>query len=162
MGYPDEFREEVLESVMSSKNTPMAHLAREFGINVGTLLVWRKEAGLLDKIKEKPDTQSSSDERFSIKEKLCMIKETFHMNELELGEYCRSKGILASDLKLWEEEITEPTKDLTTAERISLMNTNRKLKKELERKEKALVEAAALLILSKKAEAIWGVKEEEK
>ena len=91
-----------------------------------------------------------------------MIKETFHMNELELGEYCRSKGILASDLSRWEEEITKPAKDLTAAERVSLISANRKLKRELERKDKALAEAAALLVLSKKANAIWGGKEEEK
>ena len=42
------------------------------------------------------------------------------------------------------------------------MAANRKLKRELDRKDKALAEAAALLVLSKKAEAIWGVKEEEK
>ena len=91
-----------------------------------------------------------------------MLKETFHMNEHELGEYCRTKGILASDLKRWEEEITEPVKDLTASERMSFIRENKKLSKELERKDKALAEAAALLLLSKKAEAIWGVKEEEK
>jgi len=91
-----------------------------------------------------------------------MIKETFHMNELELGEYCRNKGILASDLRRWEDEITEESQGLTSAERVSLVNANRKLKKELDRKDKALAEAAALLVLSKKAEAIWGEKEEEK
>ena len=84
------------------------------------------------------------------------------MNEHELGEYCRTKGILASDLNRWEEEITEPVKDLTASERMSFIRENKKLSKELERKDKALAEAAALLLLSKKAEAIWGVKEEEK
>jgi hypothetical protein len=37
----------------------------------------------------------------------------------------------------------------------------RKLEKELKRKEKALAEAAALLVLRKKADAIWGDKEED-
>ncbi|VAW74589.1 hypothetical protein MNBD_GAMMA15-1096, partial [hydrothermal vent metagenome] len=38
---------------------------------------------------------------------------------------------------------------------------NRKLEKELRRKEKALAEAAALLILQKKAQAIWGDEEDD-
>jgi transposase len=38
---------------------------------------------------------------------------------------------------------------------------NRKLEKELKRKEKALAEAAALLVLQKKARAIWGDAEED-
>ena len=163
MIYPDELREEILEKAISSKKTPMVQLAKEYGISRGTLLSWRKEAGLLESSNEEPGNPSPGNKQgFSIKEKLCMIKETFHMNELELGEYCRSKGILASDLRRWEEEITEPVKDLTAAERVSLMSANRKLKKELDRKNKALAEAAALLVLSKKAEAIWWEKEEEK
>jgi len=35
------------------------------------------------------------------------------------------------------------------------------LEKELQRKEKALAEAAALLILRKKVQAIWGDKEDD-
>jgi Skp family chaperone for outer membrane proteins len=38
---------------------------------------------------------------------------------------------------------------------------NRKLEKELARKEKALAETAALLVLQKKADAIWGDPEGE-
>ena len=160
MIYPDELRDEVLECFLSKKHTSATQLAKEFGISRSTMLSWRKEAGLLNGDSYKK-LESSSTNEFSIKEKLCAIKETFHMNEHELGEYCRTKGILASDLKRWEEEITEPVKDLTASERMSFIRENKKLSKELERKDKALAEAAALLLLSKKAEAIWGVKEEE-
>lgn len=38
---------------------------------------------------------------------------------------------------------------------------NKRLEKELARKEKALAEAAALLVLRKKANAIWGDPEDE-
>ena len=61
------------------------------------------------------------------------------MNEPELGDYCRSKGIHASDPRRWEEEITQPDKNLTAADRISLMNANRKLKKELDGKDRTPV-----------------------
>lgn len=37
----------------------------------------------------------------------------------------------------------------------------RRLKKELQRKESALAETAALLVLRKKAEAIWGSSQDE-
>jgi len=42
-----------------------------------------------------------------------------------------------------------------------LKKQSRKTEKELRRKEKALAEAAALLILEKKSQAIWGVGEDE-
>jgi len=162
MKYPEELRDEVLKELLSENDPQVGKLAKEFGISRATMFNWRKEAGLLDGCSRKPEKQSSLEEGFSIKERLCMIKETFHMNEHELGEYCRSKGILASDLRRWEEEITNPVKGLTPKERVSLISANRKLKRELERKDKALAEAAALLVLSKKANAIWGEKEEEK
>ena len=38
----------------------------------------------------------------------------------------------------------------------------KKLEKKLQRKEKALAEAAALLVLSKKANAIWGTQRKNK
>ena len=162
MKYPEELRDEILKELLSENNPQVGKLAKEFGISRATIFNWRKEAGLSGGCGRKPEKQSSSEEGSSIKDKLNMIKETFHMNELELGEYCRSKGILASDLRRWEEEITNPVKGLTAAERVSLISANRKLKRELERKDKALAEAAALLVLSKKANAIWGGKEEEK
>lgn len=40
-------------------------------------------------------------------------------------------------------------------------NRSKTLEKELNRKEKALAEAAAILMLRKKVEAIWGEKEDE-
>lgn len=161
MIYADEFRDEVLDYFLSKKHTSATQLAKEFGIARSTMLKWRKEAGLVNGGNcKKPETSSINE--FSLKDKHYMLKETFHMNEHELGEYCRTKGILVSDLKRWEEEITEPVKDLTASERMSFIRENKKLSKELERKDKALAEAAALLLLSKKAEAIWGVKEEEK
>ena len=46
------------------------------------------------------------------------------------------------------------------SENKKLKNENKQLALELRRKEKALAEAAALLILKKKADLIWGVDEE--
>ena len=42
-----------------------------------------------------------------------------------------------------------------------MQNEKEKLEKELAKKEKALAEAAALLVLRKKADAIWGTDEED-
>ena len=84
------------------------------------------------------------------------------MNEVDLGEYCRRRGLYAEQLRVWREacerandweraatsRITRETKD--DKKRIQ------QLERELARKEKALAEAAALMILRKKAEAIWG------
>ena len=89
------------------------------------------------------------------------------MNETDLAEYARKKGLYADQIKTWRDacmnanggvarEAARLNKELKNSEK-----ERKKLEKELQRKEKALAEAAALLVLSKKANAIWGDREEE-
>lgn len=89
------------------------------------------------------------------------------MSETELAEYARKKGLYVEQIKAWKdacmnanrgvaEEAARLNKELKAAER-----TNKQLQKELDRKEKALAETAALLVLRKKAGAIWGEDEDE-
>ena len=90
------------------------------------------------------------------------------MSETELAEYARKKGIFVEEIKLWRDacmnanggvakEAARLNKELKDSEK-----ERKKLQKELERKDKALAETAALLVLSKKANAIWGDPEGEK
>ena len=94
--------------------------------------------------------------------------ETYSMSETELAEYARKKGIFVEEIKLWRDacmnanggvakEAARLNKELKDSEK-----ERKKLQKELERKDKALAETAALLVLSKKANAIWGDPEGEK
>ena len=89
------------------------------------------------------------------------------MNETELAEYARQKGLYIEQIKAWRDacinanggiakEAAKLNRELKDSDK-----ERRKLEKELTRKEKALAEAAALLVLSKKADAIWGDPEEE-
>ena len=89
------------------------------------------------------------------------------MNETELAEYARKKGLYVEQIKSWKDaclnanggvakEAARLNRELKDSEKEC-----KKLEKELQRKEKALAEAAALLVLSKKANAIWGEPEGE-
>ncbi len=89
------------------------------------------------------------------------------MNETELAEYARKKGLYVEQIKFWKDaclnanggvakEAARLNRELKDSEK-----ERKKLEKELQRKEKALAEAAALLVLSKKANAIWGEPEGE-
>ncbi len=81
------------------------------------------------------------------------------LNEAELGAYCRRKGMLVEQLERWRTEVhavlsgghggTAPSERAADKKRI------RDLEKDLRRKEKALAETAALLVLSRKYEALW-------
>nr|VFK15062.1 MAG: hypothetical protein BECKLFY1418C_GA0070996_101248 [Candidatus Kentron sp. LFY] len=92
-----------------------------------------------------------------------MVIETAALNEQELSEYCRENGLYVEQVKRWKESAiagNEPSEHLLNkAERHEWQKDKKKLcqlQKELNRKEKALAEAAALLVLEKKAQAIWG------
>lgn len=96
-----------------------------------------------------------------------IVVETARMNETDLAEYARKKGLYVDQIKSWRDacmnanggvakEAARLNREFKASER-----ENRKLEKELARKEKALAETAALLVLQKKADAIWGDPEGE-
>lgn len=97
-------------------------------------------------------------------EKLNMVIRCGSMSEVELNQHCREQGLYAHHIKQWKDELASgvmTNKQATNAaENRRLKNENKALKKELQRKEKALAEAAALLILQKKVQAIWGSDED--
>lgn len=99
--------------------------------------------------------------------KFAVLVETASLNETELAAYCRNKGLYVEDLASWKTEAIHAYSGQNIADAglkkdlQSMTKEAAKLKKELERKDKALAEAAALLVLSKKANAIWGEFEEE-
>jgi transposase len=99
--------------------------------------------------------------------KLAVVIETAALNEQELAEYCRKKGLYVEQVTRWREAAVagaETQGPVSAAEHRELQQERkktRKLEKELKRKEKALAEVAALLVLQKKAQAIWGDGEDD-
>ena len=89
--------------------------------------------------------------------------ETASLNELEVGEYCRRKGIFPEQLAAWRETCRQANAALSSkaerAERRSEREKIQHLTQELQRKDRALAEAATLLILQKKVRAIWEASE---
>ena len=86
------------------------------------------------------------------------------LNEDQISSYCRENGIYPHHLQEWKAQFVTDTghsEPISRQEQKKLRQENKRLKKELNRKEKALSETAALLVLSKKCQAIWGEKEDE-
>ena len=95
---------------------------------------------------------------WSADEKLEAVIQASSLSDEELGTFLREKGLHEADLRAWRKTVTaalgghqrKPRKGTKETRRI------RELEKELDRKEKALAEAAALLMLKKKVQQIWG------
>lgn len=164
MRYSPERKESVLKKMMPPHNRSINQLAKEEGISTATLYNWRNEArskGIL-----LPDSDSVV-EGWNARDKFAAVLETASFNEEEIAEYCRRKGVFPDQLSLWR-RACEAANDWDKQAGIKLKSeqkTNRKriteLEKELRRKEKALAEAAALLVLQKKVQAIWEESEDE-
>ncbi len=105
-------------------------------------------------------------ESWTAEDNLAVIIETAAFNEVQLSEYCRSKGLFKKQVDQWKDDAlsgyrtTKQMKKQVTQQRQEDKKKIKLLERELKRKEKALAETAALLVLSKKWEAIWGAEEE--
>ncbi|UVW34158.1 transposase [SAR92 clade bacterium H455] len=86
------------------------------------------------------------------------------LSDEAISKLCREKGIYPHHIKHWKSDFAEGKAvsggDKKHADNKQLKHENKSLKKELSRKEKALAEAAALLVLQKKVNALWGNDED--
>lgn len=106
-------------------------------------------------------------ENWSAQTKFAVVVETATLTETELAEYCRSKGLYPEQIKVWRDAAVESQDgSQRTAPAHELQGRDyrkqiKRLEREIARKDKALAEAAALLILQKKMRALWEGGEEE-
>lgn len=153
--YTAEFKESVLKRLEPPTNDTVASLAEELGVSRTAIYTWRRT-------KDNSSGSSNPTKRWSPKDKFHVVLETSTLTEQELATYCRRKGLFVEDVKAWREQCIRAnasnSKDPSKLEEDLREEKQRtkSLERELRRKEKALAEAAALLVLRKKAQAIWG------
>lgn len=159
MKYSKERKEAVLKKMLPPHNKSVPVIAEEEGISEPTLYNWRKEARAEGRLL--PDGDSTPEGWTSL-DKFAAVVESAAMNEAELSEYCRQRGLYPEQIRVWR-RACEQANDWEEAHARETKEENRELKrkqKELERenrrKEKALAETAALLVLKKKVAEIWG------
>ena len=162
--YPAERKEALLRRMMPPENKLVSELARETGITEQTLYTWRrqlKSQGVAVPGDGKNAEQWKSEDKFAV------VLETATLNAAELAEYCRRKGLYAEQIAAWRlvcSAANANAAQVAKGQRAQSKGDQKRilsLEKELNRKEKALAEVAALLVLRKKAQAIWGGQEED-
>ncbi|KJF18651.1 hypothetical protein [Acidithrix ferrooxidans] len=127
-----------------AKAGAIARIAKDHGINANVVYQWNSE--------RKARVINSSESIDKIK----AVIETSSMNEHELGSWLRSNGVLAVDLEEWRNTLESAFDNKSAANRAHQAELDKerkarvRIEAELRRKEKALAEAAALLVLQKK------------
>jgi transposase-like protein len=163
LGYSPERKASVLKQMLPPHNMAIRQLARAEGISEGTLHKWRAEARGRGQLLPNAD---AGPEGWSSHDKFAAVLETAALNEADLGEYCRSRGLYPAQISTWR-TACEQANDWDRASTARLGQATKEdkkrvkdLERELARKDRALAETAALLVLRKKAQAIWGGDED--
>jgi transposase-like protein len=162
--YSQELKDSVLVRMMPPNNESIKSISDELGISEQSLYKWRQKARI-DGNATPGNGQTS--ERWSSEDKFLVVLESYSMNQSELAEYCRKKGLFKEQIDAWRSVcLTANTGEINQTKRLTqeLKQEKRRtseIEKDLRKKEKALAEAAALLLLRKKARAIWGDQEDE-
>jgi transposase-like protein len=140
------YKQKMIERMTGKDAVSARQLSQETGISQTTLSLWLQDARSLPlmaprKRRTKP---------WSVEEKAQVLTETARLTGGELADYLGRQGLLLAELEQWRLALDEEGRASTaTTKRI------RTLERELARKEKALAEAAALLVLKKKVEDLW-------
>lgn len=143
-----------------------SRLSAETGIAQATLSRWLQAAAKMEVMPKRSgttarsstrDTPSSTDRRRprTGAEKLAIVARAEGLEGEALGEFLRTEGVHLAELEQWR-ELAEQALQGQPAKRLAPSKEMRALKAELARKEKALAEAAALLVLKKKLADLWG------
>lgn len=162
--YNKEFKEQVIARMMPPKNESVRSLSKELGVSEQSLYKWRQKARAEG---QATPGNGQTSEHWNSEDKFLIVMETFSMNQIELAEYCRKKGLYKEQIDAWRIScLNANTGELNQTKKLSSELKEEKkrsadIEKDLRKKEKALAEAAALLLLRKKAQAIWGDPEDE-
>jgi transposase len=166
MYYSETFKAQMVQKLTRRGGPRATELSRDVGVHQSTLSRWVRNAARTNgqgfpfnptkTPRDLPMTRRPQD--WTPEEKLAAVIEAASLANEELGAFLREKGLHEATLKQWRqimltglgESKARSPKPTAEARRI------RELERELTRKEKALAEAAALLILKKKAQALWG------
>ena len=136
----------------SESSLSMRQFAIEEGIGISTLHKWKVK---YPSASSETSVHRSSD-RWSSEEKFTVVLECATLTETELGEYCRRKGLYPEHVALWKQACVRGNMKSSDQQKKAKTDSAsdkkriKELERELARKEKALAEAAALLVLGKK------------
>ncbi len=155
----DKFKETMVSKLTVPGAISAGSLATEAGISQSTLSRWVREHVNMDS--KGVYMKGKRPQDWTAEEKLEAVLEMEKMDEQNKGKYLREKGLHTIHVQRWKQEMLEGLKSNGKGLRKADPQGKRikELEKELNRKEKALAETAALLVLKKKAEDIWGDRE---
>jgi len=170
--YTLAFKQQAVKKALSrSEGVTLRAIAEQLGVGYSTLEQWIRLSHAqqldlsIDSTEEEssPMTPERKPQQWSLQERLEMVIACGSLDEEAISQRCREQGLYPHHVAQWKADFANGISENNTASSKSelkqLRHENKSLKRELNRKEKALAETAALLVLQKKVHAIWGTDE---
>lgn len=177
MTYSDAMKARMIRRMTGPGAVTATALAEESGIPQPTLSRWLRSAGTVKPVtksrRNAPKTASVPPKRtqdWTPQEKMQAVLDAAGLSDEELGAFLRRRGLHREVLEQWRTQALEAaTSALTegTSRRKRSRGPSpeqqkiRELERELRRKDKALAETTALLVLKKKFQALFGDEEDD-
>ena len=151
--YSLAFKQKMIERLTGKEALSAAQLSRQTGVRQQNLSRWLQEARSLPLMADAP---KRAVRQWTVEQKVRFLAEASNLDGDQLNSYLEHKGVKLADYEQWRIALEEGgCASTATTKRI------RQLERELARKEKALAEAAALLVLKKKVETLYGEDEDD-
>ena len=160
--YSETVKADVRRRMSPPARQSVAQISKELGIHLATLYAWRKAWRLQGEV---VPASEKAQETWSTADKFTVVLESAGLNATELVAFCRERGLYPEQVDRWRQAAQDANANsmLTMADQKDLEKRHqqdqreiKRLQQELRRKDKALAEAAALLMASKKIQAYWG------
>jgi transposase-like protein len=157
--YSAGFKEQALVKVYSRSNDQsIQSVANALNINLTTLKTWMRQKE--QDVNKPAPPKSKRPEDWSPEERLAALQQSYSLVGEDLNAWCRERGVFIHQLEQWKVDFCSQGNPVDKREDARALRTlkeeNQSLERELLRKDKALAEAAALLILQKKFQALLG------
>ncbi|MGF6804928.1 transposase-like protein [Paraburkholderia sp. Clong3] len=156
--YSVEFKEQALSKVLQRGSRTVGAVADELNVNVLTLRNWMRGTAAANRSSSSGHTRRPED--WSLEERLIALQESHGLADEALNGWCRERGLFLHHLAQWRADFcavgAAGSRRESAQEVRDLKQANVQLRRELKRKEQALAEAAALLVLQKKYRALLG------
>ena len=167
--YTQSFKRQAVEKALSrADGTTLAQITDALGIGQSTLNKWivksrnqqlgsssEHDSASIGGVRKEKRPQDWNQE-----ERLDMVVACGSLDEAAMNQLCRERGLYAHHVSQWKQDFISGVTANERSDAKSLKGEVRELKKELNRKDRALAETAALLVLQKKLSTIWGSDED--
>ncbi len=164
--YTDGFKSKMVQRMLGPNARSASSLSRELGIPQPTLSRWltasQRSLASMSRSSKPSRTNDSTSKRaedWPAEERLRVVTEAGGLSEQELGAFLRKEGLHAATLQEWREAALQGL----ASSKVSRSEARhvKELERELRRKDRALAEAAALLVLQKKVQSILAAADDD-